>query len=452
MVQPPDMAGVRDGAMRYIFHRVMRVASRLGWGLADQGISSLTNFALGIVVARSLSPREFGAFSIAFGVYTTGLGLTRALTSEPLMVRFSAVSRDDWRVGARAATGTAVLIGAAAGLACLVAGLALSAALASVLLALGVCMPGLLLQDTWRYAFFSGGRGPSAFFNDVVWAVGLSVFMALLFATGRTSVGWLVLAWGGSGSVAGLAGMLQAGLIPALDRTASWFREQRDLIPRFAGEFGVTTLAIQVSIFAIGAVAGLATVGAIRAGQLLLGPLNIIFLGVSLAALPEAVRLLQSSKERLRRACVVLSAGLAAAALGVGIVASILPRRMGTELLGQNWSLAKSVVVPLSIWMAAAGVILGAGIGLRAMAAARRSLRARLMVAPLAVTSAVVGAAVQGARGAAWGFAGAYAVGAFIWWWSFLRGLDEHDRGSAGPSEEVIEPDEFQVRDAGLGA
>ncbi|MDP9234622.1 MAG: hypothetical protein M3P01_08735, partial [Actinomycetota bacterium] len=324
--------------------RVLRITSRLGWGLADQGLSSLTNFALGIVVARSLIPREFGAFSIAFGVYTTGLGLTRALTSEPLMVRFSAVSRDDWRPGVRAATGTAVLVGAVAGAACVVAGLVLSGALASVLLALGLCMPGLLLQDTWRFAFFSGGRGPSAFVNDVVWVLCLSVSMTFLFTTGRTSVGWLVLAWGGSGSVAGLVGMLQAGLIPGPDRTASWFREQRDLIPRFAGEFGVTTLAGQVSIFAIGAVAGLATVGAIRAGQLLLGPLNIIFLGVSLAALPEAVRLLQSSKETLRRACVVLSAGLAASALGFGLVASILPERLGTELLGQNWPLARSVV------------------------------------------------------------------------------------------------------------
>ncbi len=424
---------------------------RLGWGLADQGLSSLTNFALGIVVARSLSPREFGAFSIAFGVYTIGLGLTRALTSEPLMVRFSAASRDDWRVGVRPATGTAVVIGAVAGVACIVGGLVLSAALASVLLALGVCMPGLLLQDTWRYAFFSGGRGPSAFINDVVWVVGLSVSMTLLFATGRTSVGWLVLAWGGSGSIAGLVGMLQAGFIPRPDRTASWFREQRDLIPRFAGEFGVTTLAGQVSIFAIAAVAGLATVGAIRAGQLLLGPLNIIFAGVSLAALPEAVRLLQSSKETLRRACVVLSAGLAVSALGVGIVASILPDRLGTELLGQNWPLARSVVIPVSIWMAGAGVILGAGIGLRALAAARRSLRARLMLAPLAVMSAVIGASVRGARGAAWGFAGAYAAGACIWWWSFLRGLDEHGRKSA-PAEKVIEPDEFEVRDAGLGA
>ena len=29
-------------------------AGRLSWGLADQAVSSLTNFAVGIVVARSL--------------------------------------------------------------------------------------------------------------------------------------------------------------------------------------------------------------------------------------------------------------------------------------------------------------------------------------------------------------------------------------------------------------
>jgi hypothetical protein len=41
-------------------------AVRLGWGIADQAVSSITNFALGIVVARSLGAADFGASSLAW--------------------------------------------------------------------------------------------------------------------------------------------------------------------------------------------------------------------------------------------------------------------------------------------------------------------------------------------------------------------------------------------------
>ena len=35
---------------------------RLGWGVADQAVSSLTNFAVSIYVARTLGAVQFGAF------------------------------------------------------------------------------------------------------------------------------------------------------------------------------------------------------------------------------------------------------------------------------------------------------------------------------------------------------------------------------------------------------
>jgi O-antigen/teichoic acid export membrane protein len=427
-------------------NRLRRIAARLGWGLADQSLSSLTNFSLGVFVARSLAPREFGAFGIAYGVYTTGLAITRAVTSEPLMVRYSVVTAKDWLNGVRAAAGTAFSMGVVGGLVCVASGQIAHGVLGSALTALGVTMPGLLLQDTWRYAFFSHRRGGAAFVNDLVWAIALVCWMVFLLWRGSPSVGALVLAWGGSGSIGGLFGILQSRLVPSPARSMSWFREQADLIPRFVGEFGVSTLATQATVFAIGAVAGLASVGAIRAGQLLLGPLNVVYQGVGLVAIPEGVRVLQVSEAKLRRTCVGLSAGLAFCALGLGVVASTLPDRFGMALLGQNWPFAQEVVFPLSISMAGFGVVLGAGIGLRALAAAAMSLRARLLVAPVVVASAVGGAALWGARGAAWGFAVAYSVGSLVWWGYFQRALRDHERGrivSSGAAEEpgVLEPE-----------
>ena len=47
-------------------------------------------------------------------------------------------------------------------------------------LALGVTLPLLMLQDSWRFAFFALGRGSQAFLNDSVWAVGLVIALVYL--------------------------------------------------------------------------------------------------------------------------------------------------------------------------------------------------------------------------------------------------------------------------------
>ena len=62
-------SGSRYGSRTLISARIRPFVGRLSWGVADQALSSLTNFAVGIVVARSLGIRELGAFSIAFATY-----------------------------------------------------------------------------------------------------------------------------------------------------------------------------------------------------------------------------------------------------------------------------------------------------------------------------------------------------------------------------------------------
>ena len=41
------------------------MALRLSWGLGDQAVSSLTNFAVGVFVAHGLGVGAFGIFSLA---------------------------------------------------------------------------------------------------------------------------------------------------------------------------------------------------------------------------------------------------------------------------------------------------------------------------------------------------------------------------------------------------
>jgi len=78
------------------------------WGLLDQALSSLTNFALTFTAARSLDPHAFGGFSLAFAAYLLALGFSRSVGSEPLVVRFSGAREEEWRAAVREAAGMAL--------------------------------------------------------------------------------------------------------------------------------------------------------------------------------------------------------------------------------------------------------------------------------------------------------------------------------------------------------
>ena len=88
-------------------------------------------------------------------------------------------------------------------------------------LALGLTLPGLLLQDSWRFAFFALGRGSQAFLNDVIWAVAMVPALVLSCRlTGHANVFWFVFAWGAAAAVAAAIGPLQARVVPRLSRAA----------------------------------------------------------------------------------------------------------------------------------------------------------------------------------------------------------------------------------------
>src|SRR5215204_7601982 len=94
-----------------LWARVRQGVGRLSWGIADQALSSLTNFGIGICVARLLGTREFGAFSLAFVTFYVALNASRGLATDPLLVRYSGVEPIAWRRAVRSATGMATVVG-----------------------------------------------------------------------------------------------------------------------------------------------------------------------------------------------------------------------------------------------------------------------------------------------------------------------------------------------------
>ncbi|MET9497922.1 hypothetical protein [Streptomyces sp. NPDC006552] len=404
------------------------LVGRLSWGLADQAASSMSNFVVGVYVARSLGVTAFGVFSLAWVTYGVVLNVSRGLATDPLVVRFSGVAPADWRAAAARASGTALGVGLVLGALALATGLAVGGRVGPAFACLGVVLPGLLLQDAWRFAFFAAGTGRKAFVNDVVWAVAL--VPAMVVAARAGTVGAFVLAWGGSAAVAAAYGCFQSALVPRLAGARAWLRDHRDLGSRYLAENVTNSGAAQLRAYGLGVLVGVGAVGVVRGAELLLGPFMAVLMGLSLVTVAEAARVLRRAPHQLGRFCLLLGGGQAAAALLWGAALLLVPDRAGTFVLGGVWDHASQLIVPVTLGVAGAGLGTGAAAGLRALGAARRSLRSQLIASACYVTGGLGGAAAAGTVGSAWGVACATACGSAVWWWQLRSALRAHHRNT----------------------
>jgi O-antigen/teichoic acid export membrane protein len=414
-----------------------RIGARVSWGVSDQALSSLTNFLLGVLVARSVSASAFGAFGLGYSIFIFAVGVSRSLTSDPLLVRHSGEDHQHWRDATAAVTGVGLLLGMVGGMALLAGGLTFGGSDRSMFVAFACSLPGLLWQDGWRYSFVADGRSRLAFNNDLLFLLLMIPAFSLLIGTGNGSVGNLVLAWGGAATVAAASASLRERIRPDLRRTASWLRQEGDLAFRYAAEFVAGNGALQVTLILIAALAGLMAVGSLRAGFILFGPVLVILASGLLVLVPEGIRILHRGRGALRRAIRLLAAGLALISALWGGVIAVLPDGVGEGLLGRTWPGARELLLPLTVMFAASAAETAFIIGLRSLAAARQSLLARLIEVALTIIGGTVGAALAGAQGAAWGLAAAYWLEVAVWRWQFLAAL-----GGSQPQPDKEDRDE----------
>ncbi|CAM5362199.1 hypothetical protein ABT327_12280 [Streptomyces pilosus] len=400
------------------------VVGRLSWGLADQAASSVSNFVVGVYVARSLGVTAFGVFSLAWVTYGVVLNVSRGVATDPLVVRFSGVPEASWRGAVARSSGVALGVGAALGAASVAVGLAAGGPVGTAFACLGVVLPGLLLQDAWRFAFFAAGAGRKAFVNDVVW--GVALVPALVVAARVGSVSAFVLAWGGSAAVAAAYGCVQSGIRPRPSGARTWVREHRDLGYRYLVENVSNSGASQLRAYGLGAIVGVGAVGVIRGAELLLGPFLALLMGLSLVTVAEAARVLRRAPHRLGAFCLLLGGGQAVAALLWGGALLLVPDRLGELVLGGVWGAAAALVVPVTLGVAGAGLGTGAAAGLRALGAARRSLRSQLFASACYVAGGLGGAVLAGTAGSAWGVAAATGCASAVWWLHLRSALREH--------------------------
>jgi O-antigen/teichoic acid export membrane protein len=389
-------------------------------------MSTLTNFLLGIFVARSLGVTQFGAFSLAYVTYGFAVNASRGLSIEPLLIRFSGTDLPTWRRASAGCTGTALMVGIVTGAIAFGVGLAVGGTTGLAFLALGLTLPFLLLQDSWRYAFFALGRGHHAFINDSVWAIVQVPLLALVVVTGHSNVFWFILAWGLAAGAGAVVGGVQARVIPSLRAVKDWLVRHRDLGPRYLAENTGGNAADTLRSFGVNSILGLAAVGYVQAAGMLLGPFKIIFFGMGMVTIPEAARILRNSPRHLPLFCAAASAGLTVLAMAWGAALLIaLPRGIGHMVLPNIWRQTYPLVVPATLAVMAMCAATGAGIGMHALGSAKRSLRATVITSLFVVVAALVGAKTGGTLGTMRYAAAASWAGVLVSWWQLKQALHE---------------------------
>ena len=395
---------------------------RAGWNLFDQVISSATNALLSFLIAGSVSKADFGSFSVAFTIFSVFIGLSRALAASPLSVRFTTSEEGDFRRAAASGVGTAFAIGATAGVGCVVAGLLLGDAVGTALLALGVVLPGLLVQDAWRLVFFAEARPKAAVVNDAVWAVLQIGGVLALVVLGVDTIGPLTLAWGLAACAAAVLGLRQSRVRPRPSQTLAWVRAHWDLTKYLLLEYVTLQGGQQLAMLSLAGIASVSVVGALRGAQVLLGPTTILAVGMYTFALPEFSRRRATLSAR---GWMVGAVGLSSFVTLLGIVWGaiflFLPDPIGRALLGATWPATQDVLIASIVQQAGAAIAIGPATMLYAMDRAKVTMSIHAVLSPLFLICGISGVLLGGAEGAAWGFAVAFWSVVPAWWIRALR-------------------------------
>jgi O-antigen/teichoic acid export membrane protein len=408
---------------------VRLLAGRAGWNIADQIVSSGTNFVLSILVARTLTADGFGNFSVAFTIYTLLFAAGRALIAQPLVVRYASAHPDGFMAAGRSATAAALLLGIGSGTVTGIAGVVIGGPLGLSLVCMGFLLPGLLLQDMWRAVFVTQGRPSAAFLNDVLWGVAQFAALAAVLWSRRESATAVLLAWGGAALLAALVGGLQFGAHPRIRGSVRWMAGQRDLLGYYAATFALTATN-QVALLLIGAVGTPSDLGAIRAALVVLGPLSLVTMSLATFATPEVSRRQLRGRAALRIA-ISLSTVLVVIDLIWGFAVIALPDRVGAALLGDSWTNAQAVLPATLLGVVAMAVAFGAHVLLWGHGYAREAFRASAVQAPAFLLLGLGGLLLGNAPGAALGLALAQWVIVPIVWWQAVNRM----RGSAGAGQ-----------------
>ena len=423
-----------------------RLLGRAGWNVLDQGVLSLTNLALSVLVARSVDASGFGAFSLCFTVYSLTIICSRNLVSQPLIIRFADAGAAEFRDAAGRSAGAAASIGLLVGTVAVVVGLAVGGVVGHCLIAMGLVLPGVLVQDAWRLVAIARRQPRTAVSLDVTWGGLQLAAVFLLVATDVAAIPLFIAAWGLTAASAAAIGAGRMGLVPRLRGAGAWVRQHFDLTGFTLFEALLLQGAAQGVLLVIGAMGELETVGALRAAQVVNGPIALLSASAFTFAVPELVNRRALRDQRPLTVALVIGSSLAVVGAVWNGVLLLVPDAYGERLLGASWDGMSAILFVVAIGQVGNLVAVGPAVVAYAMGETRTTFSIHCVLAVLLAAGGLLGHSLGGAVGTAAGFAVAYWA-ALPFWFLRLRSLrrahaarpldTRHGSSAASPRDSV---------------
>lgn len=393
--------------------------AKLTQGVGSQGLNSLSNVALVIAVARTSTPEEFGAFSIAYTMASLVVPVLRSSVGETLVVTNPEEKR--------AAIGASLLVGSGFAVGMAASAVLASGSLAGWMLAMAAALPLLVLHDASRFVGFALTRPQVAVKADLVWVSVQAGTWTAAIVLGYGSVATLFGLWvvGAGAAIASVRSHVGA---PALSEGLRWMRLHRRLASGFALDRVMGLGPPHATLYVIGGVVGLPAAGAMRGMQTLYGFYRPLLQGAASVALPEAVERKGTSRTSMIGYAARVSAALTALAVAAVMVLALLPESIGRQILDDTWPLAGTVAIPMGLPVVAAAALMGTTAVFRALHATRTLLTLRAFTAVTATAAGVAGAVFGGLHGAAWTLGVAQLATIPVGWIVAVRARDQTTR------------------------
>jgi O-antigen/teichoic acid export membrane protein len=382
--------------------------------VADQVLSSGTQFLLIVLVARRADPTTFGAVSVALLIHGFLLGIVRAAIAEVVLLRCQARPSESRRE-ARVGLFLTMAAGGIAGIGLLCVGLAVGGEVGGYLELVALAAPAVYAQDVLRYVAYGTGRIGLALAVDGIWMV-LQVLVSLvLIGAGQATPSLLILAWI-AGAVAGAsAGALFLRVSPRPVALGRWWAQERARAGGFVTDFLVANGLMQGSFILLSVLLPLDEFAGLRAAFLCLSPLANLLAGVRTLTLAQLAGLrARPARARWRAIQVALALAWVGAIYAIGLV--LLPDRWGSELFGETWDEAVGLVGLLAVGEL---IRLGsfAAIDLiKVLGSPMDLVRTRVVTSAGVVTGLLVGAMAAGPYGAVVGTVVGNVLVTTVWW------------------------------------
>lgn len=391
-----------------------------GLAIIDYGLISGSNFVLGILLARWLSPPEYGAYALAFSLFILVAFLYQALLLEPLSVFSGTTYRENIRGYLKTTTlvhwvisfAVCFILGATAFLAKFFGH---SPVFPVALAGMTIATPFILIHGLGRRAFYlKTSPGPAAFGSSFYCALVVGgVFF--LYWRGWLSAFTAFLVMGFAALVSGMVMLFQlnAKLEPATGRlqlTETWGKHWE------YGKWALLTCVVgwipnYIYIPVVSTFSGMAAAAELRALMNLAAPVLQTYAALSMLFLPFAART-QDEGGRPAASSLTRRLALLFVAGAIAYWAAIIPLRTTIfRLLYAGKYMDSSYLVPLFaletiVWSAS----LGPAILLRAMESPRSLFIANGTASVIAVLGGIPATRYFGIQGVVWSMIAANAL------------------------------------------